>query len=201
MRSQLRFVMHPLDEAPFIAALLADTSVQLIDGPRWPEQLPVTTRNLAQIKRSYCIIWSPQDRASLSARFIPTCNDWYCGSEQVTIQFLRSEIRGSVITEGRIAVSTNELTPEEAAGVEKRFKALLRFIKKQHRNKVLSWCNPHVPLVPVAAIAQEGEKRSPNPSSPDASCWIGPHAMQWLAQDPAHCAKQAFNARVEGRLV
>lgn len=198
MRSQLRFVMHPLDEAPFIAALLADPSVQLIDGPRWPEQLPVTTRDLAQIKRSYCIIWSPQDRASLSARFIPTCNDWYCDSEQVTIQFLRSEIRGSVISEGRIAVSTNELTLKEAAGVEKRYKALSRFIKKQYRNKVLSWCNPQVAAVPAVPA---GEKRSPNPSEPDASCWIGPHAQQWLAHNPAHCAKQAFNARSEGRLV
>lgn len=195
MRSQVRFVMHPLDEEAFMATLLADASVLLIDGPRWPEKHPATTRSLAQIAGSYAIIWSPQDRRSLSARFIPTCNDWYCDSEQVTIQWLRSQIRGEVMTEGRIAVSTGELAPEQAAGVEKRYKALARFIKKQHRNGVLSWCNPHMPAVP------EGEQRSPNPSEPDTSCWIGPHAQQWLAYKPAHCAKQAFNTRSEGRLV
>ena len=198
MRSQIRFVMHPLDEAEFIAQLLEDESVGLIDGPRWPTATPLVTRSLAQIKGSYCIIWSSTDRAALTARFVPTCNDWYCDSEQVTIQVLRSQIRAAVITEGRIAVSTNELTPEEAAGVEKRFKSLSRFIKKQYRNKVLSWCWP---VVPEAAIGQRGEERSSNSGKTDTSCWIGPHAMQWLAQDPAHCAKQAFNARAEGRLI
>lgn len=198
MRSQIRFVMHPLDEAEFIAQLLEDESVGLIDGPRWPAATPQATRSLVQIKGSYCIIWSPNDRVTLTARFVPTCNDWYCDSEQVTIQVLRSQIRAAVITEGRIAVSTNELTPEEAAGVEKRFKSLSRFIKKQYRNKVLSWCWP---VVPEAAIGQGGEERSSNPGKTDTSCWIGPHAMQWLAQDPAHCAKQAFNARAEGRLI
>ena len=53
MRSQIRFVMHPLDEAEFIAQLLEDESVGLIDGPRWPAATPLVTRSLAQIQGSY----------------------------------------------------------------------------------------------------------------------------------------------------
>ena len=59
MRSQIRFVMHPLDEAEFIAQLLQDESVGLIDGPRWPAAAPLVTRSLAQIKGGYCISGHP----------------------------------------------------------------------------------------------------------------------------------------------
>ena len=49
MRSQIRFVMHPLDEAEFIAKLLEDESVGLIDGPRWPAATPLVTRSLDRL--------------------------------------------------------------------------------------------------------------------------------------------------------
>ena len=40
MRSQLRFVMHPYDEAALMTELLRDPAVLLIDGPRWKSATP-----------------------------------------------------------------------------------------------------------------------------------------------------------------
>ena len=105
VRSQLRFVMHPDDDAAIMAELLRDAAVLLVDGPRWKTATPPTTRNVSAVG-NYCIIWSPEDLPELAAEFIPTCNDWYCRAEYATIQFLRSKIIETVIHEGRLAIST-----------------------------------------------------------------------------------------------
>ncbi len=194
MRSQLRFVMYSNDERDFAAQALSDSSVWLVDGPRWKASTPKSVRSLEEVAGSYCIIWSTQDRASLSARYIPNCDDWYCDSESVTIQFLRSEIFGSVITEGRIAVSTSDATEKEAMGVERRFKSLVRFVKKTYTNSVIQWSNPSLPFAP----ARPG--RSANPSKPDPQVWVGPDALRWLQQDQNHRIKQFANSIVEARL-
>lgn len=195
MSSQLRFVMHSSDERDFAAHLLSDNSVWLVDGPRWKTSIPETVRSLEEVTGSYCIIWSPQDRASLTARYVPTCDDWYCESESVTIQFLRSQIFGSVITEGRIAISTSDATESEAMGVERRFKSLARFFKKHYTNSAIQWSNPSLPFAPA------GPGQSANPSKPDAQVWVGSHALRWLQQDHSRCIKQFTNSLVEARLV
>src|SRR5258708_34591832 len=105
MRSQLRFVMHPYDEAALMTALLRDPAVLLIDGPRWKSATPPTTRNISAVG-DYCIIGSPEDLSELGADFNPTCNDWYFRTAYATIQFLRCEITETVITESRLAIST-----------------------------------------------------------------------------------------------
>ncbi|MDP1660123.1 MAG: hypothetical protein Q8L73_12345 [Methylotenera sp.] len=195
MKSQLRFVMHSSDEREFAAQILSDVSVCLVDGPRWKTSTPETFRSLEEIAGSYCIIWSTQDRASLSAHYVPTCDDWYCESESATIQFLRSQIFGSVITEGRIAVSTSNSAAKEATGVEQRFKSLVRFIKKHYTNSTIYWSNPSLPFAPACP------GRSANPSKPDAQLWVGPHALRWLQQDKSRSIKQFTNSLVEARLV
>lgn len=195
MRSQLRFVMHPDDESEFAARVLSDDSVCLIDGPRWKSSTPETFRSLDGIARSYCIIWSKQDRAVLSARCVSACDDWYCESESVTIQFLRSQTVGDVVTEGRIAVSTADAGDEEARGVERRFRTLVRFIKTHYANAAVHWINPGLPIAP----ARPG--RSANPSKPDPQVWIGPHAVRWLRQDKNRCIKQSPNSAVEAHLI
>jgi hypothetical protein len=187
--------MHSSDERDFAAQLLSDNSVWLVDGPRWKTSTPKTVRSLEEVAGSYCIIWSTQDRASLSARYIPNCDDWYCESESVTIQFLRSQIFGSVITEGRIAVSTSDAAEKEATGVARRFKSLVRFVKKNYTNSAIQWNNPSLPFAP----ARPG--RSANPSKPDAQVWVGSHALRWLQQDQARRIKQFANSLVEARLV
>ena len=187
MRSQIRFVMHPLDEADFIAQVLLDADVGLIDGPRWPAEVPQVTRSLAQIKGRYCIIWSSVDRAVLTARFVPTCNDWYCNSEGATLQLLRSTQKDAVLLEGRIAIGTTGENAEESAGVERRFKALQRFIKKNFTNSALVWRNARAPANPAGQ------------SLPDKQLWVGPHALSWLQQDPVRCAKQEMRAFGEAR--
>jgi len=192
MRSQFRFVMHPDDEHEFATHLLAEESVLLIDGPRWQAPQPTTYRSLREVKGGYCIIWSPLDRASLDARQLPAGAVWYCQAESFTIQFLRSQIFGSVITEGRLAVSTSGLTGE--LGVEQRFKSLVRHAKKRYTNSAIRWVNPTLPLAPGA------KGRSANPSKPDAQVWLAPHALRWLQADSRRRVKQFSEAVVEARL-
>lgn len=198
MNSQLRFVMHPADEREFAAQVLADPAVLLIDGPRWQAAAPQTFRDLGAIRSNYCILWSPDDEATLEARYIAGCNDWYCEAEHATVQFLRSEIfADGVLTEGRIAVATGGASAQAAQGVEQRYKALGRFVRKHYANKVVCWCNPSMPFGPAVP------GRSANPGKPDAQVWVGPHALQWLRDGGAQqrrAIKQARNAVVQAWL-
>jgi hypothetical protein len=193
MNSQLRFIMHPDDELLLLEKVLNEPSVVLINGPRWKAATPATARSLSQIG-SYCIIWSPENLSELEARFIPSCNDWYCQSEHSTIQFLRSEIRGTVVTEGRFAIGTNFASPRAASGVERRFKALSKFVKKTYSNSIMRWQNPTIPFAPA------GPNRSANPSKLDNSVWVGPAAIAWLRSDDQRRIKQFFASVVEGIL-
>jgi hypothetical protein len=198
MRSEIRFVMHPSDEKHFAAEVLLDETVLFIDGPRWKNETPQTVRTLEGIAGFYCIIWSPSDLPSLTARYIPSCDDWYCNSESATLQFLRSRLHCSVVTERRLAINTSnseDLSIENAAALERRFKLLSRFIKKRYSNSILQWCNPTLPLLP----ARPG--RSGNPSKPDPQVWVGPYALQWLREDQTRRVKQDAGAIVEAALV
>jgi hypothetical protein len=172
VQSQLRFVMHPDDELCLLQELFLDQDVLLIDGPRWRSQEPVRTRDISQIAR-YCIIWSPKDLAKLSAEYMPACHDWVCRSGSATIQFLRSTISQTTISDGRLAIGTD---PDQASaiGVERRYKALSKFIKKSYANSVVQWRNPEFPEHPATPT------RSANPSKPDRSLWVGPAAMTWF---------------------
>jgi hypothetical protein len=193
MRSQVRFVMHPDDEREFVDDLLRDDSVGLINGPRWKASEPTVHRSLESID-TYCIIWSKKDLAQLDAEFIPECNDWYCGSEGATIQFFRSRINGSVLTEGRLAVGTNSQPIEIAQVVDERYLKLRKFIKKRYRNNMLRWRNPTLPSPATAG-------RSSNPSKPDNSVWIGLAALNWLEADSeTRRVKQFTSSIVEGEL-
>ena len=189
MRSQLRFVMHPNDEHLFVAEVLREESVVLIDGPRWPAQSPEPHQSLESVGW-YCILWSTNDTPELRAEFVPSCGDWYCRSEGATIQFLRSRLLGSILTEGRLAVATDEEEPDVAGRVEGRYRALSRFIKKRYRNRTLRWFNPRAPT------HAKTPSHSANPSDPDLSLWVGPFALQWLAEDNGRCVKQDRGAVV-----
>ena len=194
MRSQLRFVMHPDDERAFISEVLHDDAVVLINGPRWKSSEPKGHRSLESLGW-YCIIWSKNDLATLDSEFIPECNDWYCRSEGATIQFLRSRSNGSVISEGRLAISTSSERNDVVRAVEKRYRNLRAFVKKRYRNGILQWRNPNLTQGPAA------DGRSANPSKADNALWIGPAAVDWLQEDPTmRKVKQDFEAPVEAVL-
>src|SRR5258708_23086998 len=123
MRSQLRFVMHPYDEAALMTELLRYPAVLLIDGPRWKSATPPATRNISAVG-NYCIIWSPEDLSELGADFNPTCNDWYFRTAYATIQFLRCEITETVLTERRLAMSTGAASKESPSNVARRYQSL-----------------------------------------------------------------------------
>ncbi|HJR56498.1 MAG TPA: hypothetical protein VJ798_07955 [Rhizomicrobium sp.] len=195
MSSQLVFAMHPLDEAAFAEFLLADPSIRLVDGPRWPDPQPKLTRNSADVG-SYALIW-PSDRVPpLTAKHIPAAGDWYCDSEGSTLQWLRSRLDGSDLITGRIALHDFPADFPQAAG--ERLKALYnrlrRRIKADYDNAVVRWGNPRYPFAP----ARNG--RSANPGEPDKSLWVGPHALQWLRDSRDHVFRPFPGAFVEGRL-
>jgi hypothetical protein len=194
MRSQVRFAMHPQDEADFVSEVLCDPAVVLINGPRWKTPMPELHRSLAEIDDNYCIIWSKNDGAELDAEFMPACDDWYCRSEGATIQFLRSHLAESVLIEGRLAVGTNATQPLVAEAVERRYHKFRTFIRKRYTNSVLRWRNPRLPEAPKAP------GRSANPSKPDATLWIGPVALKWLREDGQRRVKQCAEGFVEGQL-
>ena len=193
MRSQVRFAMHPDDESSLVRELLRDPSIVFVDGPRWNSAQPPTSRSISSIG-SYCIVWSTKDISTLAADFIPSCNDWYCRAEHSTIQFLRSSLADTFLTEGRVAIGTSAADADVAASVERRYKLLGRFLKRSYSNAVIGWSNP--PLTPPHATSS----RSSNPSTPDASLWVGPAALDWLRADPVRCIKLDARSRVEGRL-
>jgi hypothetical protein len=188
MRSQIQFVMHPDDEREFVNFLLADPTIQFIDGPRWPTEEPTTTRELNGVGW-YCIIWSPNDLAKLTARYVSNCNDWYCKSEYATLQFLRSRIDGTTLTDGRIAVSTNvsveDFSPDKAKQVDGRFNKIRRYIKQRYTNSIIRWYSSRAPVGPAT------KERSANPGKPDKSMWVGPAALSWFHQCSSHCIKSS----------
>ncbi|HXE87199.1 MAG TPA: hypothetical protein VN524_10450 [Hyphomicrobiaceae bacterium] len=193
MKSQLRFVMHPNDESSLVARLLHDPTVLLVDGPRWKTATPPTTRNLSAVGWSV-IIWSPEDLAELPAEFIAARNDWYCRGEYATIQFLRSQVTGTMITEGRFAISTELAQKTTAANVECRYRLLRRAVQRTYTSSVVRWRNPRLP-------GTTGKPSTPaSPSKPDRSLWVGPAAMAWLAADPARRIKQDPTFVVEGMI-
>ncbi|MFM8189210.1 MAG: hypothetical protein ACKN85_12080 [Pirellula sp.] len=198
MDSQVRFAMHPADEREFEQLLVSDESIRFIAGPRWKTEIPKTSRSLADIDNHYCIIWSTSDIAKLKAQYIPSCDDWYCRSEYATIQFLRSEMDGSILTEGRIAVSTisrSEFPATSVQTLEKRYADLRRYLRKNYSNSIVQWRNPTLPYAPA------GPNRSANPSKPDPQLWVGPHALRWLRERRDHRIKQFSRGNVEAVLV
>ena len=180
MKSGLRFVMHPDDEDDFAAFVLSDATVRFIDGPRWKTESANCFRTLKRIG-GYCIIWSPDDLAELTSRYIPTCEDWYCESEYATIQFLRSEIGASEVTVGRIAIGTNhrdsDFSESNAKQVEARYNRLRRFLKKNYSNSVVHWYNSgsHTPL--------PKPRRPPAYGDPVKNLWVGPKTLRWLREN------------------
>ena len=112
-----------------------------------------------------------------------------------TIQFLRSRISGSMLAEGRLAISTNSEANDVVRAVEQHYRSLRTFVKKRCRNGMLQWRNPSFP----ESSAADG--RSANPGKADDVLWIGPAAVQWLREEPTmRKVKQEFAAPVEAVL-
>ena len=198
MKSQVRFAMHPDDEREFEHLLVRDETIRFIAGPRWKTETPVSARSLTDIAGNYCIIWSTSDIPELKSEYIPACNDWYCRSEYATIQFLRSEIDETVITEGRIAVSTisdHDFPATSVRNLEKRYSNLRKYIRTNYSNSVVQWRNPFAPHAP------EGLNRSANPGKPDPQVWVGPHALRWLRERSGRTIKQTRQSIVEAVLI
>jgi hypothetical protein len=198
MRGQVRFVMHPEDEAEFVRAVTAEPATVFVDGPTWPTPRPPVTTDVREAGH-YLLIWNPLETPKLAGKHYRNRDEewWYCRNEFLTIQFLRSGFQYGepYLVEGRIAVSTTDqdksvFHARSAPAVEGRFKALRSLIKKTHTNKVILWQALDLP------------RSEHNPLAPDASLWVGPHALQLLRQKPKNrWVQQARYARARGYLL
>lgn len=180
MRSDVRFVMHPDDEAEFVAKVTSEPDVVFVKGPKWSQPRPQIA-NDTRSAGNYLMIWHPSETPELTGTHYrkEETEWWYCNNEFSTIQFIRSGFHSEepFLLEGRIAVciTSKEMAfydQPSAASIERRFKSLRRFIKKIYTNKTLIWQNLSCP------------RSKTNPGKPDPCVWIGPNALQWLNQMP-----------------
>lgn len=180
MRSQIRFVMHPDDEAEFAQHVNAEPGTVFVDGPNWPSSQPPV---MTEIERGgdYLMIWNSNEAPSLKGKRYRSEGDewWSCETEYLTIQFLRSgfQFGESFLFEGRIAVATTDQDKlhyhrATAPLVERRFKLLRKWIRQSYSNGVIIWQNIRAP------------RSRTNPLKPAADVWVGPHALQWFRKSP-----------------
>lgn len=188
MRSDLRFVMHPIDETEFVSIVTGEKGTVSVDGPSWSTAQPPICTDL-QHAGDYLMIWNPSETPPLAGKHYEKDNKewWYCENEFLTIQFLRSgfQFGEPYLFEGRIAVATTDkgktfFHASSAGRVESRYKTLRRAIKKVYTNKVIIWQSLTSP------------RSRTNPLKPDSATWVGPHAMQWLRQNERNRWVQQF---------
>ncbi|MCA8990123.1 MAG: hypothetical protein KDA78_20920, partial [Planctomycetaceae bacterium] len=198
MRSEVCFVMHPEDEKDFVRIITSEQGVVLVNGPKWDQPDPPVCHDINRAG-NYLMIWNPSETPGLTANHHRKEDKewWYCNNEHLTIQFLRSgfQYHEPYLFAGRIAVCTTSLEktvhdPSSAEQIERRFKSLRKQIQKTYRNSILIWQNPSLP------------RSRTNPQKPAPNVWIGPHAIQWLEEQPAERWVQQFRgAKPRGYLV
>jgi hypothetical protein len=198
MRSQVMFVMHPADEAEFVERIKAEPEVVFVDGPNWSRRSPPILADL-QHADNYLMIWNPTETPPLKGeRYRSEKGDWWCCENSYhTIQFLRSgfQFGEPFLFEGRIAIATtgkDGMYSDEATApsVERRFKSLRRFLQKSYTNGVIIWQDLSAP------------RSKTDPLKPAKNLWVGPHALQWLRQDPTNRWVQQFRfGRVRGYIL
>ena len=188
MRSEVVFVMHPEDERELVSVVTAENGVVFVDGPKWETPEPPIVGDI-HAADDYLVIWNPSETPPLTAiRHVKDAHEWwYCDSEFLTLQFLRSGFRRGepYLFEGRIAVRTADEHEDSrddrcAPSVERRFKRLRAAIKKTYTNRVLIWQNVLLPRSPT------------NPNRRAANIWVGPHALRWLREDARNRWVQQF---------
>lgn len=181
MRSQVRFFMDADDERAFVDEVVRDLATVLVEGPRWEIRKPLLLNpKRLPARAGYVVIWNPADVPRLKTRRYPDGHGFEIANEPETIQFLRCCIcDGTVLTEGRIAVACPDGHP-----VERRYKALRKWIRGTFRNRVVCWTDA------------ERTVRSP----PDATVWVSPGALAWLASDERRQFKQGRFYRSEAVL-
>jgi len=188
MRSEVCLVMHPEDEEDFARYVTSEQEVVFVNGPKWNQPSPPICSDIEKAG-NYLMIWNPSETTGLTANHHRKEDKewWYCNNEYLTIQFLRSgfQFDEPFLFEGRIAVNTTskEKTvhdPSSAEQIERRFKNLRKQIKKTYRNSTLIWQNTSLP------------RSKTNPLKPAPNVWIGPHAIQWLEEQPRERWVQQF---------
>jgi hypothetical protein len=183
VRSEVQTVMLPEDERELVRIITAEAGIVFVDGPKWdtPEPPIVSRLEACDSYLEYLLIWNQLEQPSLNADRHERDGAvwWYCRNEEVTIQFLRSRYHPGdpCVHDGRLAVATTQRGEQARPGqnvsaVERRYLALKRHIQKTYTNKVVIWQNRSLP------------SSRTNPTKPDVSLWVGPHALRWLEQDP-----------------
>lgn len=176
MRSEIQFVMHQDDEKSFIQEIYSESSVVLVNGPKWDTPDPPILSSVIYGDDFYQMIWNSDETETLTGRhhFKDDNQWWYCENEHLTIQFLRSRIYPSYLVVGRLAVTS------EDNKIESRFKRYRKWIKKHCTNNALIWQNFSRP------------RSRTNPSKPSVTHWVGQEAMRWMEESPQERWVQQF---------
>lgn len=178
MRSQVRFIMHPDDEADFVRIITAEPGIVFVNGPNWSTPGPPIMTDFAK-PDSYLMIWNPTETPKLIGTHFRNGDEewWNCKNEFLTLQFLRSGFQHGepFLLEGSVSVGTTDQDKSffhkpSAPAVDERFKTLRKFIRKTYTTKVIIW----QPL--------DSPRSKTKRNIPDTSLWVGLHAMKWLRQ-------------------
>lgn len=190
MRSDIRFVMHPDDEAEFAEKVISETGTVFVDGPIWSEPQPPVTEDIRTAGNDL-MIWNSSETPELTGTHHRKEGKewWYCNNEFLTIQFHRSGFHSELpfLVEGSIAVCTTSkdkvfYDEPSAESIERRFRTLRNFIKKSYVNKAIIWQSVSLP------------RSKTNPLKPDPYVWVSPHAMNWLERKPKNRFVQQFRS-------
>ena len=175
MAFQVSFVMHPDDERLFLGGL--------VQTARW---IVALDRN--------AVAWQPLDPDEISSNGPEIVHlarpEWLGSSSMPTerVQFWRSRLSETVLTQGRLAVSLPDIEANmrEESGAKAEVSRMGKQLRHSYVNRILAW-------------RQDGATNEVE--VPDARTWVGPSARSWLGLDRDRCVKQFHEARVSGWLV
>lgn len=177
MRGQITFIMHPKDEKEFVSYILSKGFV-IITDQRFKTKQPPVEDDIQNIESNHCYLCYEQFLPLIKTEYIPSCNDYTLRNISSLIQFLRSEIKDNIITEGRIAIMTTDkytkeiYNPKTNRVLEKYFKDFRNWIKKSYKNNQnLVWDN--------------GVKLGTSKFE-----WFSPKAIDWLKTNKNRLIKQ-----------
>lgn len=162
--------MAPEDEAAFLGFVLERPTVHLIPEVRSPTPRVPHTRDLRELSSLHCMLWDTAILPQPEVEYIPSCDDYYLGSDESLIQFLRSPVSGSSIGAGRIALATSgkgapSTNPKTARAMTTWYNALSRLIKANFKNS----------FVYASDFKPEVGRRV-------RAVWVGPSAIEMSAQ-------------------
>jgi hypothetical protein len=112
------------------------------------------------------MLWDKAILQRPEVEYIPSCNDYYLGSAESLIQFLRSPVTETSVGAGRIAIATGwkgepDANPKTAGAIITWFNALGRWLKANFKNSLVY-----------------ASDFKPDVGGRERMVWVGPRAIE-----------------------